>query len=348
MTVIISRGACGLASWTLFLVACVWNAGCSKHDSASAPASASAAARAPEPEPEQGGESADRWGAEAKRGRLEPASDPRVAQARGLVSAHFGGKLPAELSYQSVSLEHGAVALLLDGKTAASGPLLLALGPHHKVLWTRKRPLAGIVPGTHAVTLSRGPRGDVALFWFNEPSATVATRMWDVEGGLLMDAQVMETDSCEALSVFFWPHRGWVVVAARQSSLLVQLLGENGDRDFGARGRTIATRWRAAAPVSIVADTPDSVMLFHLGYLALSPNPTSGDHLFAHRYDAHGVPLWRGPLDAGRLPARVHDESVRVAVRHTAPGRVLASLPAQVAGGHFEVEVRSTGTADLR
>lgn len=264
------------------------------------------------------------------------------------MSAHFGGKLPAELSYQSVTLDNGVVALLLEGRTAASGPLLLALGPHHKVLWTRKRPLAGIVPGTHAVTLSRGPRGDVALFWFNEPSATVATRMWDVEGGLLMDAQVMETDSCEALSVFFWPHHGWLVAAARQSSLLVQLLGENGNRDFGARGRTIATRWRAAGPVSIVADTPDSVMLFHLGYLALSPNPTSGDHLFAHRYDAHGVPLWRGPLDAGRLPARVHDESARVRTRHAGPGRVLASLPAKVAGGHFKVEVRSAGSADLR
>lgn len=255
--------------------------------------------------------------------------------------------MPARLDYQSSALEPGVVAVLLHGDKSA-GSMLLALGPDHKLLWTRKRPLAGIVPGIRNVTLSRGPRGDVALFWYNEPSATVATRMWDVEGGLLMDAQVMETDGEKALSVLYWPGHGWVVAAARESSFVVQLLGENGDREFGTNARTVATRWRAAAPVSIFADTENSIMLFHLGYLALAPGPDAGDHLFAHRYDAHGVPLWRGPLDAGRLPGRVSDESVRVRVRHAGPGTVLASLPDGSAGGHFQVEVHSSGTAELR
>ncbi len=351
MTVIISRGSVSWLRWSVFLVpACVSLSACSKHHRSTPPPSASAAPSASAPTT---AELADvpaepsRWGSEAERGRIKP-TDPLLIPARHLVAGHFGGKLPAELHYQSAELATGVRAVLLSDPAGSTQPLLLALGPHHKVIWTRKHPLGGIVPGFREVTLAAGPRGDAALFWYNEPSATVATRMWDVEGGLLMDAQVMEIDGCAALSVFYWPHRGYVVAAARRSSFVVQLLADNGDREFGAQGKTVAYRWRSAAPVSIAADTPDSVMLFHLGYLELSPNSASSDHLFAHRFDAHGTPLWRGPLDAGRLPGRVADESVRVRVHHDGLGTVLASLPESAAGGHFEVEVRSAGTAQLR
>ncbi len=331
------------------LFACALAAGCGKHKHSEATGGASPSASSAPPRL-RAGISSGAWGGEAQRGRItQIGTEPLLAQARDLVAAHFGGKAPAALDYQRTELESGVQALLLSQPGApVPDPLLVVIGRHQKVLWTRKRPLAGIVPGFGQVTLSRGPRGDVALFWFNEPSATVATRMWDVKGGLLMDAQVMETDGCDALSVFYWPGRGWVVAAARPSSSLIQLLGESGDREFGQQGKTIANRWRAAAPVSIAADTQDSVMLFQLGYLSLSPNAASGDHLLAHRYDAHGTPLWRGPLDAGRLPSRVTDEAVRVAVRHSGPGTVLASLPDAAAGGHFRVEVQSRGTAELR
>lgn len=333
------------------LFACVLAAGCSrhKHTAPSAPASASAAASSAPPGLAAVA-SSNGWGGEARRGRITHVqAEPLLEHAQKIVAAHFGGRTPAALDYQSTQLKAGVTALLLSRPTAAAAdPLLIVLGPHHKLRWTRTRPLAGIVPGIHDVTLSRGEHGDLALFWFNEPSATVAARMWDVDGGLLMDAQVMEIDGCDALSVFYWPGHGWVVAAARPSSFLVQLLKDNGDRGFGRQGKTIANRWRAAAPVSIAADTPNSVMFFHLGYLALAPNATSGDHLLAHRYDSHGTPLWRGPLDAGRLPSRVTDESVRVQVRHSGPGTVVASLPDAVAGGHFKVEVHSRGTAELR
>lgn len=349
MIVIISRGGRSWLSWSLaVLLTCTWLAGCRKHKHATAAASASATPSSAPPVHLSNAPESTRWGGEARRGRIE-RSDPLLAKAAKLVASHFPGKAPTELDYQSAALTNSARALLLkDGDHGSEHPLLLAMGPRHQILWSRKRPLAGIVPGIHHVTLSNGPRGNVALFWFNEQSATVATRMWDVGGGLLMDTEVMETDNCRALSVFYWPHHGWVVAAAGPSSFLVQLLAENGDRDFGADGKTIATRWRATAPVSIAADTPDTVMLFHLGYLALSPNATSGDHVFVNRYDAHGTPLWRGPLDAGRLPSRVRDESVRVRVRTTKPGVVLASLPDKAAGGHFEVEVHSAGNAELR
>lgn len=346
---IVSGSVGGPRGWAIFLV-CVAATGCKKHGGAAAAGSASAAPSSQSPLGKGAARGADGWGMQADRGHIAHTSaEPLLGRSRHEVAAHFGGSLPPSLDFQSVPLGGGRLALLLSDRNATRpDPFVLVLGPHHELLWARKRPLAGIVPGVGHVTLSTGPRGDVALFWFNGPSATVATRMWDVEGGLLMDSQVMETDACDALSVYYWPKHGWVVAAARQSSFLVQLLDENGGRDFGARGKTIASRWRAAAPVSIAPDTADSLILFQLGYLELAPNARSGDHLMAYRYDAHGTPLWRGALDAGRLPSRVTDESTRVRVLHTGPGKVLASLPDSAAGGHFQVEVRSAGTAELR
>lgn len=276
---------------------------------------------------------------EPERGVLRDATrDPVLAGAADAVRKRFGGT--TDLAFQTVPLSGGRRLILLYKRTGPPEPLLLDIGADRSLVWQKTRPLAGIGTSSDRMTIGGGPHGNVVYFFYDPPTRLVGMRVWDSEGGILMDAEVLSAANCDALSALYWPGHGFVVAAASQDSVKVELVGDEGRNRWGGREMALA-RWRATAPVSLMPDTDDSLMLFQVGFLAATPGKDTPDHLFAMRYDAAGLPLWPGPLDAGRLPGRVEPAAAHGRLSRPSPGVVRAELPEL----HFTVDVSSMGKA---
>ncbi len=276
---------------------------------------------------------------EAERGLLgDAAAEPTLAAAATTLREHFGAT--TDLAFQSATLPGGRRLVLLHTRAGAPKPLLLDVAADKSLVWEKARPLAGIGVTSDQIAIAGGPHGNVVIFFYDAPTHLVGMRVWDSLGGILMDAEVLSTAGCDALSALYWPGHGFVVTSAAHDSVKAELVGEEGRNRWGGREMALA-RWRATAPVSMMPDTADSVVLFQVGYLAATPGAITPDHLFAMRYDAAGLPLWPGPLDAGRLPARVAPDNARVRLTRPAPGTVHAEIP----GLRFSVDVSSMGKA---
>lgn len=298
-----------------------------------------ASASAPSPAPPQ----AERplGPGEAARATLGPRAarnwlagvDPKV------VARHFASV--RRLEAQSVRLGPARRAVLAYREPGALKPLLLVRGAHGELLWQHDRPTGGLLRPVTELALASGPEGGVVLFSYDAPTQLVAARMWGASGALLADYEALRIAACDALSALYWHGRGWVVGCSTRDGARLSLLTEAGALGWnGLTGVALATNWRAAAPLSLVADTDHTVMAWHVGYLEARPTSRSADHLFVSRYDARGKALWPGPLDAGRLPARVRDTATRVVLQRLTPGTVRATI---ASGSRFSVVVSSEG-----
>jgi hypothetical protein len=202
--------------------------------SASPPASAPAPPREPAEELDP-----NRAAVEPLRKTLRAvADDPALDAHRDLVADRYGVvQLPLPLEMQEVPLPHARRALLLTGQGAAlDKPIVLVVGPDNALFWSKERPLVGTRERTRELTLSRGPHGEVLLFWYDEPTRIVAAREWTHEGSIFADYVLFSAETCDGLSVLYWPGHGWVAALTAGSVLQVQLLGENGTRAWPESG----------------------------------------------------------------------------------------------------------------
>jgi hypothetical protein len=298
--------------------------------SAAPPASASARATTPNPiEP-----------VEAKVTHPKKLDDDRaLAAAKEALEKHFGGKLPARLAVQSTELttgHHRAVLVFDESKPVAeSAPFVIVADEDGKTLWTRERPVAGIMPPIGPFAIAAGPKGRVSLAACDPPTSQVAIRLWDEDGAPFADFAAMDMDVCDAVSLLYWPKRGWVVVAAKAGSTRAQLLTDEGTLAWG-RGLELAARPKVAWPVTLASDEKDSFVVVQR---VPAEQKGAADHVLAFRYDVKAKPLWTQAVDLGETRAPAGE---RIPIARPRSGLLRVTL------GAVDVELTSDGAATRR
>jgi hypothetical protein len=180
--------------------------------------------------------------AEAQRKTLRSAADdPAFYANRNFFAEKYGGaSLPLPLSLQAVPLPRGRRALLVTGQGAAlEKPLIIVVEKDHSMTWSKDRPLAGTRERARELTLTRGSRGEVLLFWYDEPTKILAAREWTYEGGIFADYAVLSSEGCDSVAVLHWPGQGWVAALVDSAGLHCQLLSEQGKRVWPGEGVTV-------------------------------------------------------------------------------------------------------------
>jgi hypothetical protein len=233
--------------------------------------------------------------------------------------------------------------VLLQATRGEARPLVWLLDGQGDAAWTKERPTGGVKPGISEISLAAGPDGHVCLAWCNAATDSIALRRWADDGGAFADYEVLHVDACSALSVLYWPRRGWLVAVAWPGGASFQLISENGALSWGRDGVSLPWTFLAPAPISLALDTLDSVMFFRLGQ---SGGPTSAEYVFATRFSVDGRPLWPGPLSLKRLPEPVRDTGVRIHLGAGPEGTIHAELPKAMSGGSEDavLDVASDGT----
>lgn len=251
--------------------------------------------------------------------------DPALVAAAEPLKKHYGGQLPKELWLQAAERSEGrgrAVIVSDATKPGAGDPFAIVTDAENKVLWTRERPAAGIMAPIGPFAIAAGPIGRVALAVCDPPTTRVALRIWDDDGAPFADYDAMDIDDCSAVSLLYWPRRGFVIAATRPGTTKLQLVSEGGALSW-RRGIEIGARSATGAPASLAADSDESFVLVQYG--SLSAEPGARPHALAFRFDRLGAPLWPSPADLGAQPVD-RPEGDRIVVTRPKPGSVRATL----------------------
>jgi hypothetical protein len=281
---------------------------------------------------------------EARRGTAVE-SEPLLVRHRTRLDAHFGAPPSFPLAFQAIAVDGGKSAVLFEATRGDRRPLVWLLDARGEIVWEKTHPMGGVKPGASEPSLTPGPDGHVCLAWCNASTDSVALRRWAEDGSAFADYDAFHVDECEALSVLYWPRRGWVLGVAARDGATLELINENGERAWGNDGVALPWTWSTAAPLSLALDTLESVLLFRLGR---SGSAGSGEYVFASRWSPDGRPMWPGPLSVKQLPGKVSDPRARVVLGPGKEGAIEASLPEGVAGPRIVVEVHSDGTVARR
>jgi hypothetical protein len=251
------------------------------------------------------------------------AEDRALVPHEAVLREHFGNPISFPLAVQAAPLPGGGRALLFQRGGKDHNPFILVHDAAGQSLWTKERPLAGIVPGVTEMVLVVAPKGDVLLSWYDAPTKIIAARHWDARGSILVDFPLVHADACAALAGIYWPRQGFVVAASTAGAARVQLLGEAGILAFGGEeGVELPWTSRADAPVSIAVDADRGVTFFQVGHAGGGKPGAPPDHLLAARFDARGKALWDRPLVVGPVPGAATD---RVALTMGNEGNVVIS-----------------------
>ena len=275
---------------------------------------------------------------EARRSSVARAeAEPALAGNVELLKKQFGGVLPASFVMQATEITEAKQRAVLVGAERKDGtidaPMVLLVDDQNKLLWSKERPAAGIKPPITSIAIAAGPEHRFAIAVCDPPTSTVALRLWDDDGSPFADFSALETKTCDALSLLYWPTHGWVIVAAGPTETRAQLVTDNGGMAWGT-GKQLGAPWRTTAPVTLAANTATTIVLVQYSQ---SPGvDRDADHALAFRYDDHGEPQWPAPVDLGAV-RRVAPGQERITLTRTNDGVLRATLAAG------QVELRSNG-----
>jgi hypothetical protein len=276
---------------------------------------------------------------EAQRRKVTRVEDdPALVAAVDALKKHYGGQVPKELWLQATERPEGRGRALIVADATKAGPgdpFAIAVDASGAVQFTKDHPAAGIMAPIGPLAIAAGPSGRIALAVCDPPTARVALRVWDDDGAPFADYDAMDMDDCAAISLLYWPRRGFVLAATRAGTTKLQLVSENGALSW-RRGIEIGARSPTGAPASLAADSEESFVLVQYG--SLSAEPGARPHALAFRFDRHGAPLWPSPADLGVQPVD-RPEGDRIVVTRPKVGAVRATLAKDVV-----VDVTSNGT----
>ena len=329
------------ASWLLVaaLVACSRGpSGASGSASASASASAPAAEPASTPTPTP--TFAPVPAGEARRStvaRLE--ADPSLLPHLPALRDHFGAGAKGPFLVQHVELAEGRVAVLV-ARVDESDPIALAFD-RDQLLWTKPRPVAGILSPVNGLTLTARPDGGAVVFAWVAPLHLVAARMWADDGNPFGDFELFAPDACDALSAAYGPGVGWLAVCTGAQGTHAQRMREDATIAWGHAGAALGATSRSG-PASIAFDTSTSLMLLE------QVPAVGGDRLLAYRYDLDGQPLWAAPVDLGTDLGPRPTRPPRIDAHVIREGLVRVERPQGVAGRGAARTTEVTATGEVR
>jgi hypothetical protein len=278
---------------------------------------------------------------EAKRAIVQdPSKEPDLAAHRDRLRDHFGDLAKGPFVVQRAALAWGRSGVLVAHGDESEPLILVTEGD--RVVYAKERPGAGISPPPRAMTIVAHPAGGIAYVAFVPTINVVAMRIWADDGNPFADMQLFTMDACDALSAAYSPGAGWLVVAAKKSESRAQWIRDDGSLAWGHDGKTIAAPWRAAAPATIVFDTPKTAMV-----IAHASGGANRDHVLVFRYDAAGTMLWNAAADLGAVP-RVEGTQQRIAARAESNGALRVELAGAGPGGTTQtMEIDASGKARL-
>jgi hypothetical protein len=277
---------------------------------------------------------------EARRSRASKLSEIPVldARAKALLEKHFAGTAgPFDVQTAELTASGRLVLLVMEAGKATNDarPIALVVDDSGRVLWSKERPVAGIMPPVGPIAIAPAPLGRVAIAACDPPTSVVALRLWDDDGSPFADFQAISgVESCDALSLVYWPGQGWLIVTARPGATHARLVKESGAPAWGG-GLDLGVRSRpgAVASPSVAADTDESFVLVQIAQPTATPG--SPFHALAFRYDVRGTPIWKEAVDLGEVPPPQPGE--RATLVPMKPG-VRVTLPAGT-----ELELRPSG-----
>jgi hypothetical protein len=267
---------------------------------------------------------------EAERGTVQRLEDdPLLRSHLPALREHFGAGARGPFEVQRSVLAGGATALLVS--LPNDGDPFVLVVDRDQPLWTKARPVAGILPPVRHLALAPRPDGGVVVFGWVETLRTVAARMWADDSNPFGDFEIFAPDACDALSAAYAPGFGWVVVCSGKGGARAARMRDDGTAAWGRLGVPVGAP-SAVGPSSVAFDTPSSFLLLQRAAAA------GGERILGYRYDGRAMDLWAAPVDLGgigiaagageRIVARSLDKGVRV---DPLQGRAVRGKPLEVA-----------------
>jgi hypothetical protein len=292
-----------------------------------APPAAAPEAAAPAPSPRPSAATPPPALAEASRSALPALErDPLLRSQLATLHEHFGAGAHGPFAAQRVDLVGGRTATLVS-RADESDAIVLVLD-REQLVWSKRRPTAGIVPPVLHAAIAPRPDGGLALFAYVSAMHLLAARMWADDGNAYAEIELGAFDTCEALSAAYAPSRGWVVACASSTGTRAQRLREDGTTAWGRDGAWLGVE-STVGRAAIAFDTPSTFVVVQRA------RAIGGDRLLAARFDDDARPLWPAAVHVAALAGSTAADGLRASLAGDGLVRI------EAAGRSFEV--RSDG-----
>jgi hypothetical protein len=210
-----------------------------------------------------------------------PLLRPQLAKLR----AHFGSNVRGPFTMQRVALAAGRVGVLVS-RADESDPIVLELD-RDQLVFAKERPTAGIAPPVVHATIAPAPERGIAVFAYVESMHIVAARMWADDSNPYADIDVYHPPACDALTVGYEPHLGWIVACASKTGTLAQRLEDDLTAAWGQEGLPVGTTG-PVGPAQIGFDGPSDGAAAGAWTLGQRAKAVGGDRTLTFRYGAEG------------------------------------------------------------
>lgn len=220
--------------------------------------------------------------------------DPTLARQRDAILAFFKEGVPSPLKAQFETLPASRQAIFLEGKTNLDSPFVMVIDANGTRAWTKEMPLAGIVPGVRDVAIVRGTESAVGVAFCDSTGTRAALRMWNNDGSINADFEVMEVPHCDRIAAVFVPGVGHIVGSTGETTARIGMIAVNGMRVWDGAG--VALPWDAMHDTGLAfgVDTNASFIVVGIAAEKDSKRPSEGT-IMAMRYDFQGKEIWPAP-----------------------------------------------------
>jgi hypothetical protein len=241
-------------------------------------------------------------------------ADPLLRSQLPTLRDHFGPDALCPFEVQRATLSAGTTAFLVS-RPHDVDPIALVVD-RDRLLWTKQRPVAGILPPVRHLALAPGPAGGVVVFGWVQALGSVAARMWADDSNPFGDFEVFAPDGCDALSAGYEGGLGWVVVCVAPGGARGARMTDDITMPWGHRGVPLGAP-SASGPATVAFDSPTSFVLLERAASA------RGERVVAYRFDGRGMDLWPAPVPVDALGIAL-DADERINAESLDNGGVLA------------------------
>lgn len=242
-----------------------------------------------------------------------------LGQERAEIARRFGSGV--EIEVQTVRRGTGGSAYLLHVPRAGSRPALFGTDGAGQVIWRHYDPIGDTLGYHYHPRIAANAEGQVLLAYSNTDPQGVHARLFDRDGKAEWTSKVSRK-GVDHLTLSHWPGQGWVIGYSRLAAAdptpaaALQLLDQDGRARWGEPGLRLAVASRGHTPVSLIQDSPQSVLAV---WYQWSREPERPSAFVCQRVSAGGEYLWKSPARLGDGP-RPGFAPPREIGLHPAPG----------------------------